>query len=92
MDHKKLELLEKSQKWVESQPETIFNVFREWFGGELYDSLKFTFDLSLEKVVFRDDLKIARFNPVFKGVDRFKLGNYRPTSVLPCQYFLAYYV
>ena len=92
MDHKKLELLEKSQKWVESQPETIFNVFREWFGGELYDSLKFTFDLSLENMVFPDDLKIARFNPVFKGGDRSKLGNYRPISVLPCQHTWAYYV
>ena len=52
--------------------------------GELYDALKFAFDLSLEKKIFPDDLKIARFNPVFIGGDRSKLGNYRPISVLPC--------
>ena len=43
-----------------------------------------TFDFSLEKIIFPDDLKIAGSNPVFKGGDRFKLGNYRPISVLPC--------
>ena len=52
--------------------------------SQLYDSLKFTFDLSLEEIIFPDDLKISRFNPVFKGGDRSKLGNYRPISVLSC--------
>ena len=33
---KKQELLEKSQKWVETQPDTIFNVAKECF-GVLYD-------------------------------------------------------
>ena len=66
-----------------TQPYTIFNVVKIWL-GELYDSLKFTFDLSLEKIIFPDDLKIAGFNHVFKGSDRSKLGNYRPISVLPC--------
>ena len=67
---KNQELLEKSQKWVETQPDTIFSVAKKCF-GELYDSLKFTFDLSLEKKkIFPDDLKIARFNPVFKVSDR----------------------
>ena len=77
------ELLEKSQKWVEAQPDTIFNVVNKSF-GKLYDSSKFTFELSLEKIIFLDDLKVARFNPVFKGDDRSKLENYRPVSVLPC--------
>ena len=38
----------------------------------------------MEKIIFPDDLKIARFNPVFKGGDRSQLGNYRPISVLSC--------
>ena len=37
--------------------------------------------------MFPDDLKIARFNPVFIGGDRSEFGNYRPISVLPCWYF-----
>ena len=49
-----------------------------------YDSLKFIFDLSLEKRIFPDDVKTTRFNPVFIGGNRSKLGNYRPISVLPC--------
>ena len=65
------------------QPDTIFSVVKKCF-GELCDPLKFVFDLSLEKRIFPDDLKIARINPVFIGGDRSKLGNYRPLSVLPC--------
>ena len=49
-----------------------------------YDSLKFIFDLSLEKTIFTDDVKTTRFNPVFIGGNRSKLGNYRPISILPC--------
>ena len=77
------ELLEKSQKWVETQPDKIFDVVKKCF-VELYDSLKFTFDLSLENIIFPDGLKIARFNPIFKGGERSKLGNNRPISVIPC--------
>ena len=61
---RKKELLEKSQKWVEAQLHTIFTDVKKCF-GELYDSLKFTFDLSLEKIIFPDDLKSDRFNHVF---------------------------
>ena len=64
------------------QPDTIFSVVKKCF-GDLCDPLKIIFDLSLEKRIFPDDLKIARFNPVFIGGDRSKLGNYRPISVLP---------
>ena len=45
-----------------------FNVVKECF-GELYASLKFIFDLSLEKEMLPGDLKIVRFTPVFKGGD-----------------------
>ena len=65
------------------QPDTIFSVVKKCF-GELSDSLKFIFDLSLEKRIFPDDVKTTRFNPVFIGGDRSKLGNYRLISVLPC--------
>ena len=67
---------------------SIFNIVKKCF-GELYDPLKFIFDFSLEKRIFPDDLKIARFNPVFIGGDRSTLGNYRPISVLP---FLKYLI
>ena len=63
------------------QPDTIFSVVQKCF-GELYDPLKLTFDLSLEKGIFPDDLKIAKFNLVFIGGDRSKFGNYRLISVL----------
>ena len=77
------ELLEKSQKWVETHSDTVFDVVKKCF-VELYNYLKFTFDLSLENIIFLDDLKIAIFNPVFKGGDCSKLGNYRPISMLSC--------
>ena len=40
------------------QPDTIFSVVKKCF-GELSDPLKFIFDLSLEKGIFPDDLKIG---------------------------------
>ena len=70
------------------QPDTTFSVVKKCF-GELSDPLKFIFDLSLEKRIFPDDLKIARINPVFIGGDRSKLGSYRPLSVLPWLYYLG---
>ena len=61
----------------------ISNVVKKYF-GELCHPLKFIFQLLLEKGVFPDDLKIARVTSLFKGGDHFKLGNYRPISLLPC--------
>ena len=46
-----------------------FNVVKKCF-GELYVSLKFIFDLSLEREMLPDDLKIARVTPVLKSGDR----------------------
>ena len=59
-----------------------FNIIKKWF-GELYDPLKFRFELLLAKGTFPDDLKSARVTPVLKGGDRSKLENYKPISVLP---------
>ena len=70
------------------QPDTIFSVVKKCF-GELSDPLKFIFDLSLEKRIFPDDLKITRFNPVFIGRGCSKLGNCRPISVLLCLQYLS---
>ena len=63
--------------------EISFNVIKKRF-GEPYDPLKFIFELSLEKGIFPDDLKIARVTPIFKGGNLSNLGHYRPISVLPC--------
>ena len=62
--------------------EISFDVVKKCF-GELYDPLKFIFELSLEKEIFPDDLKIARVTSVFKGGHHSKLENYRAISVLP---------
>ena len=70
------------------QLDIMFSVVKKCF-GELYDPLKLIFDLSPEKRIFPDDLKFARFNPVFIGDYRSKLGNYRPISVLPCLKYLS---
>ena len=66
-------------------PEVKQDLTSSTFSDDLYDSLKFTFDLTLGKMI-SDDLKIARFNPAFEGGDRSKLGNYRPKLVFPCQH------
>ena len=50
-----------------------FNVVKKWF-GELCSSLKFIFDLSPEKEMLPDDLKIFRLTPVFKDGDRSEEG------------------
>ena len=42
------------------------------------------FNLSIEKSVFPNDLKIARFTPTYKGEDSSDVSNYRSISVLPC--------
>ena len=62
--------------------EISFNVVKKCF-GELYDALKFTFELSLEKRIVLDDLEIGRVTPFFKGGDHSKLGCCRQISIFP---------
>ena len=50
---------------------------------ELCEPLKYLFNLSIEKGVFPDDLKIARVTPICTGEDSSDVSNYRPISVLP---------
>lgn len=46
--------------------------------------LTYIINLSLEKGIVPDELKIARVVPIFKGGDKKEQTNYRPVSVLPC--------
>ena len=41
-------------------------------------------NVSLEKGIFLDDLKIARITPIFKAGDESEMGKLRAVSVLPC--------
>ena len=40
-------------------------------------------NVSVEKGLFSDKLKISNFSPIFKKKDGLDKGNYRPVSVLP---------
>ena len=60
-----------------------FNVTKKCF-GELYEPLKYLFDLSIVKGIFPDDLKIAKVTPICKADSSSNVSNYRPISVLPC--------
>ena len=48
------------------------------------EPLKYLFNLSIEKAIFPDDLKIAKVTPIYKAGDKSDLSNYRPASVLSC--------
>ena len=50
----------------------------------IFDPLKYIFNLSLEKGIFPDQLKIAKMTLLFKKGDNASMDNYRPISVLPC--------
>ena len=63
--------------------EINFNVTRSYF-GELCEPFQYLFNLSFEKGIFPNDLKIAKVTPIFKAGNNADLSNYRPTSVLPC--------
>ena len=59
-----------------------FNVIKNCF-GPLSTPLLNIFNLSLEKGIFPDELKIASVTPIYKTGDENDFGNYRPISVLP---------
>ena len=63
--------------------EINFNVMRSCF-GELCEPLQYLFNLSFEKSIFSDDLKIAKVAPIFKAGNNAELSSYRPISVLSC--------
>ena len=63
--------------------EINFNVTRSCF-GELCEPLQYLFDLSFEKSIFPDNLKIAKVTTVFKASNNAEYSEYRPISVLLC--------
>ena len=63
--------------------EINFNVIRSCF-GELCQPLQYLFNVSFEKNIFPNHLKLAKVTPVFKAGNNTELMNYRPISVLPC--------
>ena len=60
-----------------------FNVVKKCFSS-LCKPLKYLFNLSIEKGIFPDDLKIAKVTPIYKADDKSDVSNYRPISVLSC--------
>ena len=60
-----------------------FNVVKKCFSS-LCEPMKYMFNLSIEKGIFPDDLKIAKVTPIYKADDKSNLSNYRPISVLSC--------
>ena len=48
------------------------------------EPVKYLFNLSIEKSVFPEDLKILRVTPIYKGEESSDVSNYRPISVAPC--------
>ena len=60
-----------------------FNVLIKYFSS-LCEPLKYLFNLSIEKGIFPDDLKIDKVTPIYNADDKSDLSNYRPTSVLSC--------
>ena len=50
--------------------------------SSLCEPLKCLLNLSIEKGIFPDDLKIDKVTPIYKADDKSDLSNYRPLSVL----------
>ena len=63
--------------------DTGFNVLRKCFSS-LCEPLKYLFNLSIEKGIFPDDLKITKVTPIYKADDKSDLSNQKPTSVFSC--------
>ena len=57
--------------------EINFNVIKQC-SGELCGPLKYLFDLSLQRGVFPDLMKIAVVSPIFKTDDTADISNYHP--------------
>ena len=66
-----------------SVDDVSFNIIKKCF-RMLCEPLTYLFQLSLEKGLFPDDLKIAKVTPIYKAGDNSDVSNYRPISVLPC--------
>ena len=58
-----------------------FDIIKKCF-WVFYEPLIYLFQLSIEKGVFSDDLKISRVTPIYKAGDSGDISNYGPISVL----------
>ena len=59
-----------------------FNLIKVCF-DELCEPLKYLFNPSVVKGIFPDDLKIAKFTPIYKARNSSNISSYRLISVLP---------
>ena len=50
----------------------------------LCEPLKYLFNLSIEKEIFPNDLKISKITPIYKADDKINLNNYTPISLFLC--------
>ena len=60
-----------------------YNIIKKCF-GVLCKPLVYRFQLSLDKDVFSDDVKIAKVTAIHKDGNSSDISNCRPISVLPC--------
>ena len=60
-----------------------FKVLKKCFSSLCEPLLKYLFNLSIEKGIFPDDLKVAKVTPIYTADDESDLSNFRPISVLP---------
>ena len=62
----------------------IFSNITKHISPSIFEPLRYIFNLSIEKGICPDQLKIAKVSSVFKKSDNALRDNYRPISVLPC--------
>ena len=58
-----------------------FYVLKKCFSS-LCEPLKYLLNLSIEKYIFPDDLKISKVTPIYKANGKSNLSNYKPIYVL----------
>ena len=56
----------------------------QYISPSVFEPLRYIFNLSIEKGIFPDQLKIAKVTPLFKKGNNALMDNYCPMSVLPC--------
>ena len=66
--------------WYENITLSVVNETSDIF----FTHLKYIFNLSLQRGIFPENLKIEKVSPTYKKDEEFSLTNYRPISVLPC--------
>ena len=63
--------------------EVSFNIIQKCF-GQLCELLKYLFNLTFQRRVCPDDLRIAKVTPIYKTDSSSDVSNYGPIFVLPC--------